>query len=223
MAVARTYLFDQFIREQLGRGVDMVVNLAAGLDARPYRMEFPPSLKWIEVDLPDLIAYKEGILANERPTCDLERVRLDVLDECSRRESFDQLGRRTNKALILTEGLLVYLTGEQVASLARDLRRIDSFQFWALDLPSPGLLRMLQRNWQGKLNEGGTALRFAPSQGPLFFAPHEWMPIDVRSVLRTAARLRRVSLWMRLLARLPESTGQQGSRPWSGVCLLARQ
>src|SRR4029077_2377624 len=50
--VIRTYLFDRVITSELARGVDTVVNLAAGLDARPYRMTLPPSLTWIEVDLP---------------------------------------------------------------------------------------------------------------------------------------------------------------------------
>ena len=48
--VARTYLFDQFIAELCRQGVEMVVNLAAGLDTRPYRMALPAALKWIEVD-----------------------------------------------------------------------------------------------------------------------------------------------------------------------------
>ena len=38
--VARTYLFDQFIAREIEQGVDLVLNLAAGLDARPYRMNF---------------------------------------------------------------------------------------------------------------------------------------------------------------------------------------
>ena len=41
--VTRTYIFDQFIAEQCQQGVDMVVNLAAGLDTRPYRMLLPSS------------------------------------------------------------------------------------------------------------------------------------------------------------------------------------
>src|SRR5579859_5459056 len=60
--VTRTYLFDQFISEQVAVGADMVVNLAAGLDARPYRMPLPANLRWIEVDLPELLDYKERIL-----------------------------------------------------------------------------------------------------------------------------------------------------------------
>ena len=45
--VTRTYLFDHFITQELQRGVDLVLNLAAGLDARPYRMKLPASLQWI--------------------------------------------------------------------------------------------------------------------------------------------------------------------------------
>src|SRR6185436_6974692 len=48
--VARTYLFDEFIKQHTDPGYDMVINLAAGLDTRPYRMTLPSSLKWIEVD-----------------------------------------------------------------------------------------------------------------------------------------------------------------------------
>src|SRR5262245_7200247 len=42
-AVARTYAFDRDITKEIAEGVDLVVNLAAGLDARPYRMELPAS------------------------------------------------------------------------------------------------------------------------------------------------------------------------------------
>src|SRR5437899_361360 len=90
--VTRTYLFDQFITEQIAQGVDAVVNLAAGLDARPYRMPLPPALKWVEVDLPDLLNYKDEILAGEKPVCQLERVRLDLADVAARRELFQRIG-----------------------------------------------------------------------------------------------------------------------------------
>src|SRR5205085_9401055 len=70
--VARTYSFDRFIERQIALGTDLVINLAAGLDARPYRMELPPELRWVEVDLPDLVAYKERILQQDRPRCRLE-------------------------------------------------------------------------------------------------------------------------------------------------------
>jgi len=116
--VMRTVLFDGFIAEQIGQGVDLVVNLAAGLDARPYRMALPSSLRWVEVDLPAILDYKEEILRGQKPVCALERVRLDLSGLSARRDLFRRLGEAAKKALIITEGLLIYLTAEEVGSLA---------------------------------------------------------------------------------------------------------
>ena len=221
--VMRTWLFDQLIAEQISQGVDLVVNLAAGLDARPYRLALPPSLTWIEVDLPGLLDFKEAALEGEKSSCALERIRLDLSDRDARRELFDKLGRRGRKALILTEGLLTYLTSREVGSLAEDLARPPSFQRWILDIVSPGLLRMLQRNWGKNLGNAGAPLQFAPLEGPPFFSRYGWDPTQVRSVFQAAARAKRLPFLLQLMARLPESPGPQGSRPWSGICLLARR
>lgn len=220
--VTRTYLFDQLIARQVERGADMVINLAAGLDARPYRMALPASLRWIEVDLDEILAYKEDVLADEKPACSLERVRLDLTDEDARRRLFERWGSEARQALVVTEGLLIYLTADQVSALGRDLAAPDGFRHWIVDPVSPGLLAMLQRQLGAQLDEASAPLRFGPEEGPEFFKKCGWHPVDVRSILKTAARAKRVSLWMRLLAKLPESTGRQGSRPWSAVCLLAR-
>ncbi len=219
----RTYLFDQFITEQVAQGTDMVINLAAGLDARPYRMALPASLQWVEIDLPELLDYKEEVLRGEKPVCALERVRLDLANVGERREVFAQLGRKANRALIVTEGLLVYLSADEVAALADDLAVAPGFQRWAIDLVSPGLLAMLQRQLNRQLSQAGAPLKFGPPEGPPFFIPHGWEPADVRSMFKTAARLKRVSFFFRLLARLPESSGAQGSRIWGGICLLKKR
>lgn len=220
--VARTYLYDQFISSQVHQGVDMVINLAAGLDARPYRMALPSSLKWIEVDLPEILNYKEEILTSEKPICALERVRLDLANVNARRALFEQLARRASRALIITEGLIIYLTADEVGSLAQDLAAPPSFQRWILDLASPGLLRMLQRKMGRELSQAGAPFKFGPKEGPEFFMRYGWKPIDVRSLLKTAARLKRLPFHLRLVALLPESRGAQGSRPWAGACLFAK-
>ena len=73
------------------------------------------------------------------------------------------------------------------------------------------------------VSEAGAPFLFAPAEGPPFFAAHGWQPIEVRSLLKTAAKLGRLPFALRMFAMLPESDGAQGSRPWSGVCLFARQ
>jgi len=220
--VARTHLFDQFIAAELKAGADMIVNLAAGLDARPYRMELPASLRWVEVDLPSVLDYKETVLRSERPRCQVERIRLDLAAREQRRELFAQLAEGVRRAVVVSEGLLVYMEQEQVATLAEDLAVPATFSRWILDIASPGLLWMLQERWSQQLGRAAAPLQFAPEQGPEFFVPYGWRPIRVESMLKTAARLKRVSWFMRLLALLPESTGKQGNRPWSGVCRMAR-
>ena len=221
--VTRTYLFDQYVTEQIAQGVDMVVNLAAGLDARPYRMPLPATLKWIEADLPEILAYKEEILAAEKSVCKLERVRLDLADAAARSQLFARLGNDARKVLILTEGLIIYLTREEVGALAQDLAFPPSFQRWALDLASPGLLRLLKKNMGQQLDRAGAPLKFGPPEGPEFFSPYGWKPVDVRNPLKIAARFKRLSLGMRLVAMLPASNSKQGSRPWSGICLFAKR
>jgi methyltransferase (TIGR00027 family) len=218
--VTRTYLFDRIIGEQILHGADTVVNLAAGLDARPYRMPLPGSLRWVEVDLPEILDYKEELLKSEKPACTLERVRLDLSKTELRRSLFSGLAEKATKALVITEGLLIYLKAEEVAILAEDMKRSPAFRRWVLDIVSPGLLRMLQKNTHQQFGRDVTPLQFAPEEGPRYFAPYGWKPLEVNSMLKTAAGLHRLPLMLRLAALLPENRNPRGARPWSGVCLL---
>jgi methyltransferase (TIGR00027 family) len=220
--VARTYLFDQFILREIEQGADMVINLAAGLDARPYRMQLPADLQWVEIDLPEILTYKEGILAGEKPICRLERIRLDLSDVDARKSVFADLAGRARKILVLTEGLLIYLEPIQVVALAKDLAEYPQFQHWILDMHSPGLLRLMQRTTGKQLSQVGAPFKFGPPEGPQFLEPCGWRTVDVQGLLKAAAHFKRPPFGLRLLSLLPEKKGEQGSRPWSGVCLFER-
>lgn len=221
--VTRTYLFDKFLREEIANGADLVVNCAAGLDARPYRMDLPGSLHWVELDLPEILAYKEQILANEKPRCTLERIRANLADAAERKSVFGSIGKRGKRAIILTEGLLIYLSPEDAGSLARDLAATSSFHRWILDLHSPGLLRMMQRQTGKALAKAGVPFRFGPAERAGFFRVFGWEPVEVKSLLKTAAKFGRPPWLLRLLAKLPESKEPLSDRPWSGVCLLEKR
>ncbi|HET6958188.1 MAG TPA: SAM-dependent methyltransferase [Vicinamibacterales bacterium] len=221
--IARTYLFDRFVSRLVQHGADTIVNLAAGLDTRPYRMELPASLRWVEVDLPDIFDYKEEILGDAKPVCDLERVRLDLSNEDGRRGLFADIGRRAKHVAVISEGLIIYLMPDAVAALARDLAGPPAFQHWILDLASPGLMEMMKSSVGSAMSAAGAPFIFAPAEGPPYFSAHGWQPIEVRSLLKTAAKLGRLPMTLRMFAMFPESNGAQGSRPWSAVCLFARQ
>jgi methyltransferase (TIGR00027 family) len=219
---ARTVLFDRFIAAEVSRGVDLVINLAAGVDARPYRMALPPSLRWVEVDLPAIIEYKTSILSTAEPRCHLERIPLDLADVDSRRRLFAHLGTRTARALIISEGLIVYLSDDEVGSLATDLGAIPSFERWAADFPSPELLQLMSEHPVGQVvREAGAPFKFAPAEGADFFRHYDWQPVAVESILDTAGRLDRLPLRLKIDSLFPQSESKQTL--WSGVCLFERR
>lgn len=219
--MARTYLFDQFLQREIQEGADLILNLAAGLDARPYRMQLPPALQWVEVDFSEIVSYKQEILVNEKPKCRLDRVSLDLSDLSARRALFADLDRRATKIAVATEGLLIYLTAEEVGSLADDLAAYAHFDSWIVDLASPGQLKLMQRSTGKQLSDAGAAFKFGPPEGPNFFAPHGWEPKDVQGFLKIAAELKRAPT--ELLSLLPEPKGLPGNFPWTGACLLKKR
>src|SRR5262249_7410868 len=99
--IVRTAVFDEIIRERIRNGnVDQVVNLAAGLDARPWRMtDLPPSLQWVDVDLPGILDHKLSILRDEPTVCRYDAVRVDLRDAAKRQALFSQLGGAARRTL----------------------------------------------------------------------------------------------------------------------------
>jgi methyltransferase (TIGR00027 family) len=219
--VARTYLFDELILQHVAAKYDMVINLACGLDTRPYRLPFPSQLKWVEIDLPAMVEYKASVLENEKPHCQLERIGLDLADRKERMKVFKKLAKETEKALVVTEGLMIYLTDYEVAELALDLSDEETFRRWAFDMVSPGLLVLAQKEMGSILKEGNALFQFAPAEGEGFFQRYGWKPIDSKSCLKAAAQLDRLTNQeLKEFAQLPEPTGPKGAFPWSGVCLF---
>src|SRR5436853_2740435 len=190
--VVRTAVFDEIILEAVQkRQADLVLNLAAGLDARPWRLPLPPALRWVDVDLPGILNYKTETLRNENPVCRYEAVTIDLRDAQKRQALFAELGAAASRAIVVTEGLLIYLAPEQVAALATDLHAQPGFREWLIDLASPQLLQRMNRTWGKNLAAGGAPFRFAPAEGTGFFRPYGWREALFRSNWDEAQRLKR--------------------------------
>jgi methyltransferase (TIGR00027 family) len=186
----RTTIIDEFLQRAIAEGVETVINLGAGLDARPYRMDLPTSLRWIEADYPQMIAYKEERLASEKPKCRLERVKVDLADEAARGELLDHINMSSPKMLALTEGVIPYLSDEQVGSLADDLRGLDHLCYWIAEYHSPEVIKYRDRGgMQQKLQNA--PFKFRPADWFGFFAQHGWRPKDVRYLPDQAQSLHR--------------------------------
>jgi methyltransferase (TIGR00027 family) len=221
--VTRIKLIDDFVLQSVREGADCVLNLAAGLDTRPYRLSLPRELHWIEADLPGIIDYKARALQHSRPNCQLTSEPIDLTDSSARRAFLTSSLARVSRVLVITEGLLLYLEPAWVEALARDLASQAAIHYWVTDLLSPALVRVMKRDTDPRLAED-SRMRFGPSNGVGFFQPLGWTARDVRSIVREAAQLKRAPIWMRLLARLPEPKPDQlgEKRRWGAVVRFAR-
>jgi methyltransferase (TIGR00027 family) len=228
----RTCEFDASIERLVHSApVDTVLNLAAGLDTRPYRLYLPSDLRWIEVDLPEILEYKNQMLAAEQPACMLRRIPLDLTNAKQRRKLFADLGLRTEHTLVITEGLLMYLSEAQVGSLASDLHEQTAFRWWLSDLSAPYLRQKSRQDPQQQLfnqyfAEGKKTFLFAPVAGMNFFSPYGWQVKEFQSAWAALQRLKGrvrflwfISLWMRWFDRPHWQAISQDS----GFILLDRQ
>ncbi len=190
MTSIRTVIIDELLLEAVARGARMVVNLGAGLDTRPYRLALPPTLRWVEVDVPKIVARKDELLRDERPTCELERVTADLSDATARRALFARLDEAGQEVVILTEGVIAYLTEGEVAALADDLRAHTRFRTWIVDQSA----RFLNRTVRARVQRSelkNAQLRFQPKDWEGFFRAHGWRAAEMRYLPIEGERLGR--------------------------------
>jgi methyltransferase (TIGR00027 family) len=219
--IVRTKLIDDLVQAAVAQGCDCVLNLAAGLDTRPYRLQLPGSLRWIEADLPGLIEEKERLLADAPPGCQLRRIKVDLADAGARAAALrDALGPSA-RALAITEGLLVYLDDAHVRAISADLSALPGIHRWILDLASPGVVEMMRKSMGRHL--ANAPMGFAPQNGIAHFEALGWRVITVDSIFHAAARLRRLPFFLRMFALFPEPDPRRlGRSRWSGVVQLGR-
>ncbi len=178
--VVRTSAIDTLIGEALNQGVERIVNLGAGLDTRPYRMTLPAKTRWIEIDFPSMVQWKDEVLAGHTPGCILERIGLDLSDRTARSGLFKLLGSTNVKTLLIAEGVMPYMSNEAVADLGRELHAIPSFYYWILDFDNAGV-RKTPKRWAEQLK--AAPFLFRPGDWFKFFADCGWR---VRRVITSA-------------------------------------
>ncbi len=218
--IARTKLIDDAIADAIADGCDRVLNLAAGLDTRPYRLDLPANFTWVEADLPGLLAEKTQLLAGQEPRCRLSRTAVDLADPVALNAFLDDALDGATKALVLTEGLVMYLGDLDVVTLSDAFTR-PQVAWWMLDFVGPGLKRNLNKSMADLMQNA--PFRFAPDNGIAFFEDLGWRVIRAETLSVAARRLRRLPWMMRPRAWLPAPDPRRpGPREWSAVALLTR-
>lgn len=190
--VMRTHIIDDMIRCAVAQGVDTVLNLGAGLDTRPYRLDLPPALQWVEVDAPQVIEAKASLLADEPAHCQVQRIAADLAQTSQRQACLQAALGGAKQALVLTEAVTPYLSESAVADLAQDLRAQGAVGAWINDYFSPEAYSYRRRSGMSQAMQNAPFL-FEPADYFGFFAQQGWRAQETRYFAEQGQRLGRVA------------------------------
>jgi methyltransferase (TIGR00027 family) len=121
----RTRFFDDHLLRAARAGARQIVLLAAGLDARAYRLDWPAGTRLFEVDRPEVLAHKDRVLAGAPLRCTRRTLAADLTGSWA--EGLRALGFRAGeRSAWLAEGLLAYLHEEEVRRLLRTIAALST-------------------------------------------------------------------------------------------------
>lgn len=171
----RTRFLDDSIAASLAAGLRQTAVLAAGMDARAWRLDWPAGMRVFELDRAEMLAEKNRRIGGAPPRCERIEVPIDLrLDwpEALRQVGFDP----TKPTLWLVEGLLLYL---EAADVDRLLGRLSALSAKGsalyFDLMSRRLLDSpMMRARIEQMAAAGAAWRFGTDDPEGLLAPLGW-------------------------------------------------
>jgi methyltransferase (TIGR00027 family) len=138
----RTRFVDELLIDALARHpITTVLSVGCGLDTRPWRLELSSDLRWIEIDFADLLDYKDQFMSGERTYCRRERLTVDLNDAAQRCAMYEAAG--SSAALMITEGLLLYLPAATVDALAAEAPTQSGVAHWISDITTSTFSKVL--------------------------------------------------------------------------------
>ncbi|MGH9230076.1 MAG: SAM-dependent methyltransferase [Acidimicrobiales bacterium] len=125
--VIRTRFYDDFVRAASADGCRQVVVLGAGLDARAFRLDWPAGTRLFELDLPDVLGFKQRVLSSEgaEPRCTRITIEVDLQTDWSAPVIAAGLEPLACTAWV-AEGLIPYLSGHDAERLLITIGELSS-------------------------------------------------------------------------------------------------
>jgi methyltransferase (TIGR00027 family) len=176
----RTRFFDDLLCQTVRSGdVRQVVLVAAGMDARAFRLPWPPGLALYELDQPEVLALKHAILAADgaRATCRRHALGVDLTQSWA--EALCAAGYRPREPSVwLMEGLLYYLEEAVVHALLDRMGTLTAPGSWlGIDLVSrDALWSPLLQPWLAMGAYNGAVWRFGTDHPEHLCTDHGWEP-----------------------------------------------
>lgn len=177
--IVRTRFFDDFLlRVCRSTGTRQVVLLAAGMDARAFRLDWPPQTRLYELDWPEVLATKDTIIthAGAYPTCERRTIGVDLSIPSWSRALCDAGYQAHEPSAWLVEGLLFYLAEATVHALLSTVSVLAAIRSWiGVDLASRDLLTSPTMGpLLGAFARRGVVGRFGTNDPEGLFARHGW-------------------------------------------------
>jgi methyltransferase (TIGR00027 family) len=174
----RTRFFDDALLAAVRKSsLDQVVILAAGMDARAFRLEWPHGVRVFEVDREDVFRHKEAALARlpARPSCNRRVVKQD-LSQSWVSALVDAGFDPKRKTAFLAEGLLYYLDEADAGSLFDVVRSIAAAGSWlGVDVINPEVLTSpFMATYRKKLAQLGCPWKFSVADPEDFLLSMGW-------------------------------------------------
>lgn len=138
----RTRFVDELLLEALAHhSITTVLSVGCGLDTRPWRLDLAPDLRWLEVDFAEMLDYKDRAMFGETPRCRRERLTVDLNDPVQRAAMYQAAGSAL--ALMLTEGLLLYLPAATIEAMAAESSSHSGVRHWISDITTSAFSKAL--------------------------------------------------------------------------------
>ena len=183
--IIRTRYFDDasLAAVQAPAGIRQVVLIAAGMDARAFRLDWPQNTRIFELDHPPLLEEKARRLdaARAAPRATRVPVPVDLVLDWSQ-ALLDAGFDRTQPTLWLVEGLLFFLTQEQVQGVLDACRKLSAPRSrMVVDMISASLLRSpFSQPFLASLRRDQVPWQFGTDEPEAFLAGLGWTVLDLK-------------------------------------------